>query len=195
MSCAVGEPWGTSAERMKFPLWKPLCAPALVKSAIKSSVLNTFFNDVLNSEVSKCRSWAFDIKLIRTTGFFSLHCKNPTSCFLQNYIEAVNPLISCLNATNLFSRCFLVLFLHISGKPSVDMAFPTIWGNFIKLGLVLVFWYLYGLYKYSLTKTIIKDQGPECGNPCISCFQAGFWRNWCLVAPIVAWHVSAQGHC
>lgn len=71
MSCALGEPWGTSAERMKFPLWKPLCAPALVKSAIKSSVLNTFFNDVLNSEVSKCRSWAFDIKLIRTTGFFS----------------------------------------------------------------------------------------------------------------------------
>lgn len=40
---------------------------------------------------------------------------------------------------------------------------------------------------------IIEDKGSESGNLYISCFQTGFWRNWCLVAPIV-WHVSAQGH-
>lgn len=55
---------------MKFPLWKLLCAVALVKSAIKSSVLKRFFNEVLNSEVFKFRSYAFDIRLIGTVVFF-----------------------------------------------------------------------------------------------------------------------------
>lgn len=77
-SCAVGEQWGSSAGRMEFPLWKLLCALALVKSAIKCSVLKRFFNDVLNSEVSKFESCV-----------------------------AVHPLISCLNTTILFSRVFL----------------------------------------------------------------------------------------
>lgn len=71
VSCAVGEQWGNLEGRMKFPLWKLLCALALVKSAIKSSVLKRFFNDVLNSEVSKFRSYAFDIKLIGTVVFSS----------------------------------------------------------------------------------------------------------------------------
>lgn len=73
--CAVGEQWGSSVGRMKFPLWKLLCALVLVKSAIKFSVLKRFFNDVLNSELSKFQSCAFGRKLIRTVGVFSYTVK------------------------------------------------------------------------------------------------------------------------
>lgn len=67
----------SSAERMEFPLWKLLCAPALVRSAIKPSALKMIFNDVLNSKVSKFSRFAFGTKLLRTRGFLFYFVKNP----------------------------------------------------------------------------------------------------------------------
>lgn len=60
---------------MELLLWELLCALALVKSAIKSLLLKMIFNDVLNSKLSKLRSFAFGLKLVRPEGFFLLCCK------------------------------------------------------------------------------------------------------------------------
>lgn len=166
---------------------------------------------MFNSEVSKFRSCAFDIKLIKTAEcFFFLHCKNPTSCFLQNYTElAVHPLISCLNTTTLFSRVFvrsvlgffLFCFVRYTWRAFPRCGFSQYLrqlyqvlcrGLFLSSGICVD---CTNIVDYSLkNQIIIEHKAPESGKLHISYVQTGFWRNWCLVAPVVFWHVSAQGH-
>lgn len=111
----------------------------------------------------------------------------------------MNPLISCLNTTTLFSRAFF--FLTYTWKAFPGHGFSHYLRQFYQLlrrGLFLsscVCMACTNKVDHSLkNQIIVADKGPEPGNLYISCFQTGFWRNWCLVTPVAAWHVTAQGH-